>query len=294
VSARILIIEDTEISLELMSYLLGAFGYTVRAAMDGEMGLESARSEPPDLILCDIQMPRMDGYEVARLCKADPALRHIPLVAVTAMAMVGDREKILDSGFQGYLSKPIDPENFVASLEEFLHDGLRAAPQGSGAAPQRVPEPTADAPAPTPGKNGGAPGGKHALLLVVDDSAMELWLLHSVFDPSGYKVLLAASVSEALPLARAMHPDLIICDVMMPGGSGFDMLAAVKADPVLKEKPVVLISSMDAGPAERERALAAGAMRFISRPIEPEALLAEIEECLAEVENLPGNRALGE
>ena len=293
-SARILIIEDTEISLELMSYLLGAFGYTVRAAMDGEMGLESARSEPPDLILCDIQMPRMDGYEVARLCKADPALRHIPLVAVTAMAMVGDREKILDSGFQGYLSKPIDPENFVASLEEFLHDGLRAAPQGLGAAPQRAPEPAADAPAAGSGKNGGAPGGKHALLLVVDDSAMELWLLHSVFDPSGYKVLLAASVSEALPLARAMDPDLIICDVMMPGGSGFDMLAAVKADPVLKDKPVVLISSMDAGPAERERALAAGAMRFISRPIEPEALLAEIEECLAEVENLPGNRDLGE
>ncbi len=288
-SARILIIEDTEISLELMSYLLGAFGYTVRAAMDGAMGLESARNEPPDLILCDIQMPNMDGYEVARRCKADPALRHIPLVAVTAMAMVGDREKILESGFQGYLSKPIDPENFVASLEEFLHDGLRAAPQESRTAPPPpAPEPPADAPAPASGKTGSAPGRKHALLLVVDDSAMELWLLHSVFDPSGYKVLLAANVSEALPLARAMHPDLILCDVMMPGGSGFDMLAAVQADPVLKDKPVVLISSMDVGPAERERALAAGAMRFISRPIEPEALLAEIEECLAEVESRKG------
>jgi two-component system cell cycle response regulator len=276
VSARILIIEDTEISLELMSYLLRTFGYTVQTAMDGEMGLESARSEPPDLILCDIQMPRMDGYEVARLVKADPALSHIPLVAVTAMAMVGDRERILDSGFQGYLSKPIDPENFVASLEEFLHDGLRATP--------RTPAPPAVAPGPASGKTGPAPGRKHALLLVVDDSDMERWLLHSVFDPSGYEVLLAANVNEALPLARAMHPDLIICDVMMPGGSGFDMLAAVKADPVLKDKPVILITSMDAGPAERERALAAGAMRFISRPIEPEALLAEIEECLAEID----------
>jgi CheY-like chemotaxis protein len=110
---------------------------------------------------------------------------------------------------------------------------------------------------------------------------MELWLLHSVFDPSGYNVILAANVSEALPLARAMNPDLILCDVMMPDGSGFDMLAAVRADPALSDRAVVLITSMDLGAAERERALAAGALRFIARPIEPQALLAEIEECLA-------------
>jgi two-component system cell cycle response regulator len=278
-SARILIIEDTEISLELMSYLLDAFGYTVQTAMDGEAGLESVRNDPPDLIICDIQMPKADGYEVARQLKAHPVLRGIPLVAVTALAMVGDREKILAAGFDGYIPKPIDPEKFVAAMEGFLKEGLRSAPADVSAAFEEAPAPSTETPT-------FAVARKHALLLVVDDSDMELWLLHSVFEPSGYEVLLAANVSEALPLARAMNPDLIICDVMMPGGSGFDMLAAVKADPVLKDKAVVLITSMDLGSVERERerALAAGALRFIARPIEPQALLAEIEECLAEME----------
>jgi CheY-like chemotaxis protein len=129
-SARILVIEDTEVNLALMSYLLGAFGYTVRTAVDGQMGLESARREPPDLILCDIQMPKVDGYGVAREVKADPALSRIPLVAVTALAMVGDREKILASGFEGYIPKPIDPEKFVAEMEGFLEIRLRAGPRG--------------------------------------------------------------------------------------------------------------------------------------------------------------------
>jgi len=281
VSARILIIEDTEMSLTLMTYVLDAFGYTVQAAMDGEMGLQSARSDPPDLILCDIQMPKVDGYEVARQLKADPALCRIPLIAVTALAMAGDREKILASGFDGYTPKPIEPEKFVAAMEEFLEDGLRAerrrTPAHSTAHSTAPPALANETPAPPPGK-------KHAVLLVVDDSDMELWLMRSVFDPSGYDVLLAENVLEALPLARAMRPDLIICDVMMPGGSGFDMLDAVRADPMLSESAVVLITSEDLGPAERERALTGGALRLIVRPIEPQALLAEIEECLVSME----------
>jgi len=275
-SAHILIIEDTEISLELMSYLLGAFGYIVRTAADGELGLESARSDPPDLIICDIQMPKLDGYEVARQLKEDPALRRIPLIAVTAMAMVGDCEKILASGFEGYIPKPIDPEQFVAAMEGFLPEELRGAKRGVRAPSAKA----AAAPMETPAHS---PGRKHALLLVVDDSDMELWLMRSVFDPCGYDVRLAANVSEALQLARTLRPDLIICDVMMPGGSGFDMLAAVRADPILRDRAVVLITSMDLGAAERERALAAGALRFIARPIEPQALLAEIQACLAEI-----------
>ena len=276
-SARILIIEDTEISLALMSYLLDAFGYAVHTATDGELGIESARSNLPDLIICDIQMPKVDGYEVARELKADPVMSHIPLVAVTALAMVGDREKILAAGFDGYIPKPIDPERFVPAMEEFLDAALRAAPREAAEASTE----TAPSSAETITR---ARGKRQALLLVVDDSEMELWLMRSVFDPSGYEVLLAENVSQALPLARAMQPDLIICDVMMPGGSGFDMLAAVKGDPTLSDRAVVLITSMDLGAAERERALAAGALRFIARPIEPEDLLAEIAQCLSAAE----------
>jgi CheY-like chemotaxis protein len=121
--ARILIIEDNPANLELMVYLLKAFGHVPVTARDGAEGLALA-GERPDLILCDIQLPDVDGWELARRMRADPALAAVPLVAVTALAMVGDRDRVLQAGFDGYLSKPIEPETFVSSVESFL----RASP----------------------------------------------------------------------------------------------------------------------------------------------------------------------
>jgi CheY-like chemotaxis protein len=118
--ARILIIEDNPTNLQLMVYLLQAFGHTPLEALDGETGLELIRRESPELVLCDIHLPSLDGFGVARDLKSHPALRNIPLVAVTALAMVGDRDRILSAGFDGYITKPISPETFVAQVEAFL------------------------------------------------------------------------------------------------------------------------------------------------------------------------------
>jgi CheY-like chemotaxis protein len=118
--ARILVIEDNPTNLELMTYLLRAFGHEPLTAGDGEAGVDAALRERPDLVLCDLEMPRLDGYGVVRRLKADPALRHIPVVAVTASAMVGDRDRVIATGFDGYISKPITPETFVAEVEAFL------------------------------------------------------------------------------------------------------------------------------------------------------------------------------
>lgn len=118
--ARILIIEDNPENMQLMVYLLTAFGHTVLETSLGEKGLTIAKAETPDLILCDLHMPGMDGYTVAQRLKLDPKLAPIPLVAVTAYAMVGDRERVLAAGFDGYISKPINPELFVGEIEAFL------------------------------------------------------------------------------------------------------------------------------------------------------------------------------
>src|SRR5688572_23753918 len=118
--ARILLIEDHPANLDLMTYLLGAFGHITVTATDGLEGLEAAAHAAPDLIICDVQLPTIDGLEVARRLKADAALRAIPLVAVTALAMVGDRDRVLAAGFDGYIPKPIQPEIFVRQLETFL------------------------------------------------------------------------------------------------------------------------------------------------------------------------------
>lgn len=118
--ARILIIEDNPQNMELMSYLLRAFGHIVLSASDGAEGIEMARREMLDLIVCDIHLPGVDGYEVANHLKKHPVLRQLPLVAVTALAMVGDRDKVLSAGFDGYIDKPIEPEKFVGQIEAFL------------------------------------------------------------------------------------------------------------------------------------------------------------------------------
>lgn len=123
--ARILVIEDNADNLELMVYLLKAFGHTPIVAVDGDEGLAAVSRERPEMILCDLHLPRLDGYEVARRLKADPELGRIPLIAVTASAMVGDRARGLAAGFDGYIAKPIDPEIFVATVEEHLPVELR-------------------------------------------------------------------------------------------------------------------------------------------------------------------------
>jgi len=124
---RILVIEDMEENLEVITCLLSAFGHTVLTARDGEEGLEAAARERPDLILCDLRMPKVDGFEVAEQLKRDPELRRIPLVAVTALAMVGDRARVLMAGFDGYITKPIVPEEFPGEVQSYLEQSPRSA-----------------------------------------------------------------------------------------------------------------------------------------------------------------------
>lgn len=119
-TTRILIVEDNAANLELASYLLEHAGYTMLQALDGAQGLHAIRGQQPDLVLCDLQMPVMNGFEMLREVRADPALRSTVVVAVSALSMASDRAKALAAGFDGYLSKPIDPETFVAEVEAFL------------------------------------------------------------------------------------------------------------------------------------------------------------------------------
>ena len=118
--ARILVIEDNQQNMYLTLFLLKKREHEVIEAFDGPGGIVSAKTERPDLILLDIQLPKMDGYAVAAALKGDPELTTIPIVAVTSYAMSGDRERILEVGCEGYIEKPINPETFVSQIEEFL------------------------------------------------------------------------------------------------------------------------------------------------------------------------------
>jgi two-component system cell cycle response regulator len=118
--ARILIVDDNANNLTLMSYLLRAFGHDILSAPNGAVAVEQASANRPDLILMDLHMPALDGFQAAERIRAIPELSVTPIIAVTASAMVGDRDKILARGFNGYVSKPITPETFVQQVERFL------------------------------------------------------------------------------------------------------------------------------------------------------------------------------
>lgn len=259
---RILVIEDNPASLDLMVYLLEAFGHTALRARDGLQGIETTRKERPDLILCDVQLPGADGHDVCRELKGDPSVSNIPLVAVTAYAMVGDREKLLAEGFNGYISKPINPQSFMDQVAPFFP----AEPQRENGSAESAPADNRISP-------------REGKILVVDNSPVNLELSKSVLEPFGYTIITARSVNEAIELLKQEKPFLIMSDIHMPERDGFDFIEIVKSDPAISNIPFIFISSTLWGNQERARALSLGADRFIVRPIEPLKLVAEIDSC---------------
>ena len=114
--ARILVVEDNAANLKLATFLLESAGHTVISAPDAEVGLARAREEQPSLILMDIQLPGMDGLEATVLLKQDDATRGIPVIALTALAMKGDEERIRAAGCDGYIAKPMRYQEFLAAI----------------------------------------------------------------------------------------------------------------------------------------------------------------------------------
>ena len=114
--AKVLIVEDNSANMTLAIFLLQSAGHTVLSARDAEAGLTLARDEQPDLILMDIQLPGMDGLQATALLKADDATRGIPVIALTALAMKGDEERIRAAGCDGYIAKPMRYQEFLATI----------------------------------------------------------------------------------------------------------------------------------------------------------------------------------
>lgn len=241
-------------------------GHEAVTATDGEAGVALARAEPPDLVVCDIQMPGLDGYEVARLLRADPHLHEVPLVAVTAYAMVGDEDKALAAGFDLHIPKPIEPERFMTAVSRLL-PGRAEGPAASQAEPARAALPVRDElRAPREGLT----------LLLVDDQPANLEFKVSLLEPAGYAVVAAASGAEALAVLHEQHVDLVISDVVMAHGNGFELLAAMRADTTLRSIPLLFLTATARDTGSRTRGLSLGARGYLLRPIEPHHLLASI------------------
>jgi two-component system, cell cycle response regulator len=120
---RVLVVDDNAANLDLMLYLLRAFGHEAEGKSEAPAGLEAAREGHFSVVLTDLLMPAIDGFEFARRFKAQPALASTPLIAVSALAMQADRDRAAAAGFDGYITKPIDPQTFVAEIEGVVSRG---------------------------------------------------------------------------------------------------------------------------------------------------------------------------
>ena len=122
---KVLLVEDNEMNRDMLSRRLVRRGFEVVSAVDGQQGVDLARSENPDIILMDMSLPVLDGWEATRRVKSDDATRNVPVIGLTAHAMAGDREKALDAGCDEYDTKPVELDRLIEKMERLL--GRRAA-----------------------------------------------------------------------------------------------------------------------------------------------------------------------
>jgi two-component system cell cycle response regulator len=266
--ARILVVEDTAYSLQLMAYLLTAYQYTVIEAVTGEQAIERASATAPDLVVMDLQLPGIDGFETLTALRSIPDRDAVPVIAVTSFAMVGDRDRALDAGFDHYMTKPIDPESFVEEISMRLPEQLR----GRCRSPQCGTEPASpEPPAAEPLGRGGAD------VLFLDDSLINQTLLRSILEPHGYRVRTASTLDEAITAFDAACPDLVLSDIHVGDHSGVELLSHLSAVPVHHVVPFAFLSATTDW---QDPVMGDNKTPLIRRPIEPSALLDEVRTLL--------------
>ena len=252
----VLCIEDNGLNMKLIRSILALDRIVLLEAPDAETGLEILRSNKPDLILMDIQLPGMDGYSATRLIKQDPALRNIPVIALTAFAMAGDEAKAYEAGAEAYVTKPINAKQFREIIKKFLSIGTSEEPAKTDPASSFRPK-----------------------IMIVDDNRVNIKLLEAMLAADRFRITRAYSGQEALTRAAEDAPDLILLDVMMPDLDGYDVARRLKQDPRTADIPVILVTALD-GSENRASGFEAGAEEFITKPVNAVELLARVNSLL--------------
>ncbi|HEX4441042.1 MAG TPA: response regulator [Thermoanaerobaculia bacterium] len=242
--AHILVAEDSPDIRELIRMLLESAGHRVDTVADGRAAVAAARESAPELILMDLSLPILSGWEAARQIHADARTSSIPILAVTAHAMQGDRERALAAGCDGFIAKPIDEEAFAGQVASFI--GARPMMLNDRSRPRALRD--------EPGR-----------VLLVDDQPDIAVLVRADLEADGHTVVVATRSEEAIAaFEKDSGFDLAIVDVILAGDSGYELTEALTTRSP-SYLPVLLVT---AGTIDREKAYAAGADDFIGKPIE--------------------------
>ena len=264
----ILVIEDNICNMKLVRSLMEIEGYNIIEAQTAEEGLELTRKHFPDLILMDIQLPGMDGLSATRQIRTDPEIKEIPVLALTAYAMKGDKQKAMDAGCSGYITKPLDKKHFLKTLKTHL-----SIPQSGSTKEIQAKKTDSDLTMIDDDLF------LKSRILIVDDDPANVKLLKAKLSLNAFMTIEAFSGKECLNKAQKEHPDLILLDIMMPGIDGFEITRILKRDKTTRDIPIIHVTALDRS-INRIRSLEAGADEFLNKPINTEELLTRIRSLL--------------
>ncbi len=252
-SKNILVIEDNELNMKLVRSLLELGGYKVIAVSNAEDGIAYLRSERPDLVLMDIQLPGMNGLEATRTIREEMGLKDLPVVALSSYAMQGDDQKALDAGCDGYITKPIETRYFLKTIGGYLSQSVQKKVSTQKKGTHHRPR-----------------------ILIVDDDPRNVKLLNAKLANEGYELIEAYSGEEALETVENTIPDLILLDVMMPGIDGYEVIRALKMSEDTRRIPIILITALDSI-EDKLKGLKAGADEFLTKPVNASELRIRIK-----------------
>jgi PAS domain S-box-containing protein len=270
-AARVLLVDDDPSIIHALHRSL-AGSHELRYALSGPAALELARQWLPEIILLDAQMPGMTGTEVCRQLKADPALRHIPVVFVTSLDASGAELMSLELGAAGVISKPVEPAALLHTVSSVL------AASRSPAEPQNLGDSQATAAADRSASEGDTGDGRPRLLIVDDDPAA-VRTIHSALSDLDAHFQFATNGEQALVLAGKYRPDVILLDMYMPGLDGLGTLRGIKSNPLTADALVIIVTRFG-HPEMETRALEGGGVDFTSKPYTYAVLKARVGNVL--------------
>ncbi|MBI9092865.1 MAG: response regulator [Desulfobacterium sp.] len=266
----ILVVEDNTYNMKLVRSLLQIGGFKVVEAWTAEEGLELIKKHTPDLILMDIQLPGMDGLSATRQIKTDENIKDTPVIALTAYAMKGDEQKVLEAGCAGYMTKPLDTKCFLKDLKAYLPKGEDGGERQQAFTGRKTDQEI---------KVTHEDRFYSNKILIVDDDPLNVKLLKAKLSMDTFLTIEAYNGHECLKKVKEEHPDLILLDLMMPGISGFEVTRILKKDNKTKDIPIIHVTALDSND-DKARALEAGADEFLNKPINTKELLTRIRSLL--------------
>lgn len=274
---RILIIEDEPVHLNVMKAKLEHEGYDVLVATDGETGYQMARNEKPDLVLLDIILPKLDGFEVLERLKKDGI--EIPIIVVSNSGQPVEVDKALKMGARDYLVKAeFNPADVSEKVEKALGNGV--LPVKKHKALNGTPPKSAATEEPFMLKDRGGGDDGRARVLIVEDDKFLRDLIAQKLKRDGFLTQEALDGEEGLKLAGERRPDLILLDLILPGLDGFEVLRRLKADKQLSHIPVIVLSNLGQK-EDMDRALSGGAEDFMVKAhFTPSEIVIKIKSVL--------------